>query len=307
MRRLLALCLLAGCHADDVVLPPCLDVAAEPWPEADRLFEDAHWQRGDRASSVDLGDDRVLWLFGESVVDGTRRDNSVAIQTGRDPTTASMTFAWGLFPAQGARKLRPGGGARLGPGLILFFTREDADGANGWTGFWIPNPDEDPSLWRREEAFLPPQRFPVTLGTAVVVEGTFVYSYGLQEPGDRRLYLARFELGDAQGVNLSRPQWWGGDWIAHTAFLSTEPGLFPGAAPTVLSVSSWDGGRIAVHGAGDTVAVRTAPSLTGPWSEPCGAAVGFPSAMGHPELLGADLVLTYVAGDRPRFLKLHRP
>ena len=59
------------------------------------------------------GDDRVLWLFGESEVDGIRVANTVAIQTGRDPSTAGMAFHWreeggrpvAMFPAQGTRAL----------------------------------------------------------------------------------------------------------------------------------------------------------------------------------------------------------
>jgi hypothetical protein len=41
---------------------------AEPWPEADALFRgDAHWVGGDGCYSIDLGDGRVLWTFGDSV------------------------------------------------------------------------------------------------------------------------------------------------------------------------------------------------------------------------------------------------
>jgi len=41
-------------------------------------------------------------------------------------------------------------------GVLLWF----AAGDDGWTGFWIPNPDEDPSVWRREETFLDRQSDP---------------------------------------------------------------------------------------------------------------------------------------------------
>jgi hypothetical protein len=87
----------------DRVPVPCTEAAA--WREADRLFrQDPRWQGGDVASSVDLGGGRTLWLFGDSwvapVAGGTRAvgarmvSNTVAVQAGRDPSSARMTFHW---------------------------------------------------------------------------------------------------------------------------------------------------------------------------------------------------------------------
>ena len=48
--------------------PPCW-FEAEAWPDGDGLFRrDPRWRGGDVASSLDLGQDRVLWLFGDSFV-----------------------------------------------------------------------------------------------------------------------------------------------------------------------------------------------------------------------------------------------
>src|SRR5215467_7748298 len=42
---------------------------AAPWPEADCIFRsDPRWLGADAAFSVDLGQGRVLWLFGDSFV-----------------------------------------------------------------------------------------------------------------------------------------------------------------------------------------------------------------------------------------------
>src|SRR5690606_24624691 len=81
------------------------DVSARAWPEADVLFHrDARWLGGDAAYSVDLGDERTLWLFGGSFVATSERHvrgestmvrNSVAVQTGAVPVTACMAFGWG--------------------------------------------------------------------------------------------------------------------------------------------------------------------------------------------------------------------
>src|SRR5689334_13503270 len=86
---------------------------ARPWPEAGALFHrDPAWAGGDSAYSVELDDQHVLWLFGDTFVDpaadGTRTNNpnyfvrnSVAIQSGPDRETAhdlsraSIAFYWG--------------------------------------------------------------------------------------------------------------------------------------------------------------------------------------------------------------------
>jgi hypothetical protein len=113
---------------------------ASAWREADQIFHrDLHWLGADVASTVDLGGRRILWLFGDTWIDpsgaGARRgarmvSNSVAIQTGTDPTTASMTFYWGktpdgrpdaLFPDQDGESLWFGNGVRVGNRLVLFF------------------------------------------------------------------------------------------------------------------------------------------------------------------------------------------
>lgn len=114
---------------------------ASPWREADRLFRgEPNWLGADVASTVDLGDGRVLWLFGDTWIDptgaGTRRgasliSNSVAIQTGTDPTTSAIEFYWGrhadgspdaLFPDRGAESLWFGNGVR-GEGASGAFRR----------------------------------------------------------------------------------------------------------------------------------------------------------------------------------------
>jgi hypothetical protein len=304
VHRALALCLLAGCQTE-LATVPCPGFRAEPWPEADRLFVDARWQGASSATSLDLGEGRILWLFGESVFDGARVSNSLAIQTGLDPQTATMEFHGQLFPDQGPRELRPLGGVRLGPGVLLWFALGETD---GWTGFWIPNPDESPLTWRREEAFLPLLRFPVVVGTALVVDGRYVYAFAHRAPGDHRGYLARFDQGDAQGVDLSRPQWWNGDWVAHTAFVADQPSLFPGEEreqPTALSVSPSPEGFLAVHTLGASIGVRTAPTLTGPWSPACSALrVGdLDGAQAHAAIPGA---VTAIVDGAPHFFRLVR-
>ena len=149
---------------------------------------------------------------------------------------------------------------RIGHGVVLFLA---SSGDDGWNGCWLPNPNAPPGEWTLEQAFLPPPRFPVVFGASVVVEGRYLHAFA-HTPD--RVWLARFDSEDAAGVDLSRPQWWSGDWVGHTAFLPSTPSLFPGETPAAFSVGE---GR-ALHAVGDELALRTGAALTGPWSEPCG-------------------------------------
>jgi len=113
-------------------------IAAERWKEAEKIFRsDPHWLGGDGATSVDLTHGRVLWLFGDSFIDpsgsGLRRAsdlvrNSIAIQTGYDPTCAEMKFSWKMkggkpaafFERKGDSWFWPGSGIMVGNRLLIF-------------------------------------------------------------------------------------------------------------------------------------------------------------------------------------------
>jgi hypothetical protein len=86
-------------------------ISAEPWPEADRLFfnnpDTPQWKGADVANSVALDDDRVLWVFGDTLLAepganacerfdkfGILVHNSLALQWGTDPTTARIAHYW---------------------------------------------------------------------------------------------------------------------------------------------------------------------------------------------------------------------
>src|SRR5205085_10439079 len=116
------------------------------WPEAGRLFhQDPRWLGADGAYSVDLGAGRSLWLFGDTFVatsaaslrtESSMPRNTIAIQDGRDPTTASMRFFWGtnaagkpasFFADTTNTWVWPGDGLRLPSGpLIAFLSVERA-------------------------------------------------------------------------------------------------------------------------------------------------------------------------------------
>lgn len=317
---------LSGCGPE---APP---LAAERWPEADSLFtSDSRFIGGDGAYSVDLGNERVLWLFGDSFIALTperRRSaswmvrNSVAIQTGYDPARAYMQFYYrwqerhpaSFFPELANQWYWPGPGIRLGDRLLLLGGRLYQEGEGMWgfrtaasVAFVVDNPDDEPSAWQLEETPLPPEGAQVQMGGALLTSGDYLYVFG-NEGDVHDVYLARIELRRAEQGDLSRAEWWTGDGFG--AGSEREPVIEIGAPEYSIHFASELGKYLFISSegfGGTTLAVRSAPEPWGPWTEPRdivrppesfrpGAFVYAGKA--HPELSGADLVATYVpSGD----------
>jgi len=287
----LALAVLVGGAGCRGAMPP--DIRGEPWPEANALFtSDPMWRGGDGAYSVDLGGDRVLWLFGDSsvrtsVTDPTRSKlirNSVAIQTGLDPTRAFMRFYWrtqdrqpaSFIPEQGDQWFWPGHGIRIGDKLLLFYGRlfQQSPGQWGfqdidWTALIVDNPDDEPSDWHITEALVPPGEHDVSLAERAILVDDRIYAFGNavnQFPGG--LYLARFDSARAMAGDLTAMEWWTGTgWGDRSA---RRPLIDIGASELSVSFAARLGLWVMVQSAGagaTTLAVRTAPNLEGPWTD----------------------------------------
>lgn len=317
---------------------PPLRPAGSAWPAADALFlREPRWSGGDGAFSIDLGNGRVLWLFGDSFVDpkgSGRRDqskmvhNTIGIQTGYDPTTASMQFYWGgtdeapadFFAPSGSRWRWPLHGARLDDTLLLFFmdVREERDDrlgfrTVGWSAIRIDNPEDTPDLWRRQWLDAPSAGFDVIVGSAVVVRAQHLYAFAVREPGNHDVYLCRWPIGAARRGDLSNPQWRRSErWVEHSALDASPQVMIPKAA-TEFSIHYDNAQRIWVqvqtHGFGAAqIGIRTSVRLEGPWSEPTmlfrppesrveESRILVYAGKAHPEQTGADIVVTYAANE----------
>jgi len=313
-------------------------LAAEPWPEANRSFRgDPRWLGGDGAGSVDLEDGRVLWLFGDSFVDprgtGDRHNaeivrNTVAVQTGYDPSAASVDFFWGrnpqgapdaYFPRAGPDWYWPGSGIRAERPLVVFLmTVAPADNelgfeAAGWAAVLIRNPEASPPQWVHQTLRTPENRYDIVVGSGSVLRWQgFVYAFGARSQ-TLDVFLARWDASPFAQGDLSGMEWWAGDaagWVPDAAMAAgagQQPapvfahGQMEFSVEYVPGLDRW----LQVQTQSflePLLAARWADRLTGPWSavqtfyRP--EAVGRPATLvyagkSHPECAGAAFVFTY--------------
>ncbi|MBX3232889.1 MAG: DUF4185 domain-containing protein [Labilithrix sp.] len=316
----------AGAGGDSLAAPhaacaPATGYTAVAWPEADALFRrEPRWLGGDAAYSVELAPGRILWLFGDSFIAKTDAHvrsastlvrNSVAIQTGTDPTTSTIAFHWrdtdgtaaSFFPEEGARWFWPVHGARIGGELVLFLTEvERVDGGLGFDTVGsrmvrIANPDASPLDWSIATRTLP--RDGRSHGVGVVRAGDFLYSLTREHRTAHAVELERWSAGALDGDS----SFWNGSAFGPAA---SSVSIWTDGAPemsTAARCGEWINVESVGFGATD-LAIRRARSLAGPWSD--AVKVFQPeesrrekpfvyAGKHHPGLTGADIVTTYVA------------
>jgi hypothetical protein len=279
---------------------------------AEQLFRgDRFWLRGDSTYSIDLGNGRVLWLFGDTFVSpdgsGSRSGapfahNTVAIQHGYDPATATTDFRFrrdgsgtpsAFFPPDAPGTwFWPGHGARLGGVLIIFLWRMTAasPGAFGFSydvpeGVLIANPDDPANPWG------------VFLGTgAVLVEDGYVEALNCNLDGGSGVYAARWPAEAVQRGDLSSPEWATAVdvWTAQSAVDGGPLLLFlPGHTEFSVHFDAATRQYVQIQAtgfAGDII-MRTSPSITGPWSAQ--------TLVYHPPELACSDALTYAGKAHP--------
>ncbi len=306
---------------------PCLspeERAATGWAGAEKLFRgDASWLGGDAAFSIDLGEGRVAWLFGDSFVSasasGTRSGaamprNTLAIEHGYDPTLATVDFHYrrdasgtptAFFPASDAERwFWPGPGVRLGGVLVIFLWRMRAGGGLGFVNdapmvVLVPNPDDPPEAWTLAPQPLPTNPWGVFLGTgAAIVHDDHLYLLSCVEPGNHDVYLARWTVRDASSGAFADPEWAtdaSGGFTRQSQLASPPARLFDqGHTELSVHVDAATGLFVEVQSLGfpqGDIVMRTAPNVFGPWSGP--------RVVYHPPEEQCSGVLTYAAKAHP--------
>jgi hypothetical protein len=135
-------------------------MASTPDPAWDRLFHRADgWTGADGVQTVDLGNGRIFWLFGDTWIGSVRNgnhtsnsvlvNNSAALQTGldlktKDPASTRIDFLWGQADSQGnpSAWIKPENTAKAGNSQLSNNPIDSSD----WywpTGDGIVLPDAD--------------------------------------------------------------------------------------------------------------------------------------------------------------------
>lgn len=317
--------------APDPLEPP----VSHAWPEADLLFHrDPQWLGSDDAYSIDLGGGRVAWFFGDSFVEpqtpGERRGttmvrNSVGLQTGYDPTTAEFKAYWShdgwrptsYVPDDGEVFSWPGGGAVSDGKLLLFLMKARNAKAFlnfenvGWGAVLLERLDRTPDQWKITKLDAPQNEWEALLGSGgVVCEGEFVYAFSHRANG---IQLVRWDRRSAFAGDLSNPRWYDSrsrQWTDQGDLAEPPPPIFsPGQTEFTVHRLKQSNQYVQVQFLGfhqTAMMYRTAPELTGPWSElqplyaPEELFLGDPEVMLyagklHPEQVADGLALTYAS------------
>jgi hypothetical protein len=314
-----------------------LRVTAVAWPEADAMFHrDPRWLGGDDAYSIDLGAGRVAWFFGDSfvapTVAGERRGttmvrNSVGIQTGYDPIRAGFKAYWresegkssSFIPDEGDDFFWPGGSVILDGKLLMFMVRAQNAGSGlgfkstGWGAVLIDNLAADPADWQIQKLTVPQNDFRVLVGSASILSvGEHVVAFSV---GDDKhdVYLVRWHLADAAVGDLARPEWWAGaerGWVKQQKLAKLPaPLMTKGQTEFTVHFSPELDRYLQLQFEGfprTPIGIRTADSLTGPWSklQSCfspeeigdkGRDLMLYAAKAHPEQAARGLAITYAS------------
>ena len=264
-------CIATGEKTEAVKLE---NAGASQWPDANQLFErDVHWRGSDDAYSIQLGPNRVLWLFGDTLISSKDEivprspdyvkmpRNSVGIMHGLDPATASIDFYWGNKNSADNPKsffvnpdvdetnwFWPGNGLMLPDGktLLLFFMNIKTDTTSpwgfaiaGWQAAKITNIEKSPDkwniVWLKVSDY---SKYEIMLGSGgVMIDGDSLYAYGGNNAKiGNNIYLARWPLSvfNEGTPDLSTPEWRTGSGWFKEAELDGK-GLLP--------VMVWDKGQ----------------------------------------------------------------
>ena len=330
--------LLAACTPAPTSVPAPVEplsselIQVEPWPEADALFRsNPKWLGSDDAYSVDLGNGRTLWLFGDTFISrsflNTRRlstmiRNSVAVQSGADPSTALIEFYWrtekgkplSFFPEDADTWFWPGHGLALNGKLFIFLmaTRSSSEGLGfehvGWRAVSISNPEQPPAEWELKWLDTPENPFGLIVSGSVIQVGEHVLAFSVKEP-EHTIHLVRWPVAEVMHEDLSQPQWWTGEedgWVLQQNLVEKPQALFSeGHNEFTVHYEPLLQQYLEIQTVGfgkSDLGYRLSDSPTGMWAplerfyrpeEYQIPDILIYAAKAHPQLEGSDLVLTY--------------
>lgn len=290
-----------GLLAGDAALHFEKGVAAQ---ELDALFQRTEgWVGGDGVFSVALNAQRTLWLFSDTwvgkIADGKRSkvtlvNNTVGVQEGHGAQAKiDFTVRTGA-DGKPTALIKPSdnkgwywilAGASTSERLYMFLAQVEKTAESGAFGFRhfaqklgvVSNPLDAPANWKVDERELPCTEFSksrtVSFGSAALLDGEFLYVYGIDEElapkrSGKRMILARVKA-DAIADTAAWRYFKEGEWQADFRACSH---LVPNVA-TEYSVTFLPALKkyVAVYtegGLSKKILARSAETPCGPWSAP---------------------------------------
>ena len=296
--------------------------------DIDIFNTDKFWRGADGAVSIDLENGKILWLFSDTFIDtkgtgkrenSTMINNTVAIQDGIDPLKSVVKFYWkgdlkkplAFFDVPGETWFWTGHGMMLNEKLVVFLFEEKSITTGlgfetvGWWIAVIDNPLDSPDLWK-VKYIKGPDTFGIIVGSsAVLKDSSFVYVFGVKEPGTHETYLLRFEKNQLENGDLSGMEWWiNNAWTKNVSEVKDSDKLFISQTEFSVHFDKKLSKYIQIQTVGfghSSLGYRIADQLQGPWSE---LVIFYKphfknqnefayTARAHPELKADGLLITY--------------
>jgi hypothetical protein len=267
-------------------------------------FRERGWLGGDGAVSVPLGEKKVVWLFGDTIIgsvtpQGKRTGmiirNSIGLHDLSTTPPGKVTYYWDLtdgvpgsfFMAKDFERdfiYWPVTATRIDDELYVFAPKIFSDDPTGFSIgelhlLRVPNPLDSPPQWKKITTELGVGGNHQHFCSAAYVHKPYVYLFGFddgatKDPTNRRMVLARADIQRLRkGQGRQSLEFWvrgeqGDHWGAEPENLATlfEPGA---TESSVQYFPKWNQ-YVAITQAGGQgeILMVSAPALTGPWSKP---------------------------------------
>lgn len=260
-----------------------------------------HWQGADAAYSIPLHDGRVVWIFGDTLY-GDKREvnddiprmvhNTIGISTCKDgkwkieyaikrsakgdfdsffkPQRNDGTYYWALDGVEHNNELW----------VTLVCVRNKPNSDAFALGFEVCGTDlahvtglkEDPQAWKVSYFPLVEESVHANPSASALIEGGYIYIFTLYEAGTRPQILTRIPL-NGLGNPKDSLQYLGSDDQWHKGIEPAKAKVVMAKGASEMSVryhpelKKWIAVMVDPQIFSDKILLRTAPSMTGPWTD----------------------------------------